>query len=354
MKHLRLMIIAAIAAAFIASCGGAADNKAGNANAANTGAKPAASAPTAESLLELDKKATEAWFKGDARHFEDILAAKFVSFFEGKRGDRNAEIEMIRKNKCEVKSWSLDEPKMSKIDDTTYVVVYKVTFDGECTMDGKSMKIPSPVRAASVWQKVGDLWQGVYHNETLIIDPKAPAPAPEKAADKKEAPKAEPKKEDAKAADAKAGEPKKDDKSATASPATAPAPAKPTPSANTDALVKLHTAGWEAFKAKDAKWFEANMASSFSFVDPIGNYVGSKAEAIKMWTETMKCEGITKVGVSEGFASSVSPTVEILTLKGMADGTCDGQKNGNLWQTAIYAKEGDAWKLAFMFESPAK
>jgi hypothetical protein len=67
----------------------------------------------------------------------------------------------------------------------------------------------------------------------------------------------------------------------------------------------------------------------------------------------MKCEGITSVKVTDGFASAISPTVEILTLKGTADGSCDGQKNGPLFQSAVYVKEGDAWKLAFMFESPA-
>jgi hypothetical protein len=49
----------------------------------------------------------------------------------------------------------------------------------------------------------------------------------------------------------------------------------------------------------------------------------------------------------------ISPTVEILTLTGSADGTCDGQKNGDLYQTAVYVKEGDTWKLAYMMESPA-
>jgi hypothetical protein len=67
----------------------------------------------------------------------------------------------------------------------------------------------------------------------------------------------------------------------------------------------------------------------------------------------MKCEGITKVSVADGFATAISPTMEILTLKGTADGKCDGQPNGPLYQSVVYVKEGDAWKLAFLFESPA-
>jgi ketosteroid isomerase-like protein len=117
-------------------------------------------------------------------------------------------------------------------------------------------------------------------------------------------------------------------------------------------LVKLHTGGWEAFKAKDAKAFGDLISSNMALVDPIGGYLSGKDAVIKTWTETMKCEGITKTSVSDGFASALSPTVEILTLKGTADGKCDGMANGPLWQMAVYVKEGEAWKLAFMQEWP--
>lgn len=337
MRKIGTFFIMMAVAAMLAACGGTAENKPANANAnANANAtKPVAAAPTKEALLDMDKKATEAWIKGDATYFEGMLSDKFVSYNNGERYDKAAEIAMIKGVKCDFKSWSLDDAQMSKINDDTYVVVYKNTSDGSCTWEGKTEKMPSPVRAATVWVRNGDKWQGAYHSETMIIDPKAPPPPAAK--------KEEPKKDDA-----KKEEPKKDDAKAD----TAAKPAKPTPSANTEALVKAHQAGWEAFKAKDAKYFESTLASSFSFVDPMGGYVGTKADAIKAWTETMKCEGITKVSVTDGFATAISPTVEILTLKGSADGKCDGQPNGDLYQSAVYVKEGDAWKLAFMFESP--
>ncbi len=348
MRKTGLIIIASMAA-FIMACGGAAENKPANAPA-NTATK--AAAPTVEALFDMDKKANEAWIKGDKAHFEGMLSDKFVSMEQGKRTGRADVLGMIGSFKCDVKSWNLEDPKMSKINDDTYAISYKGTFDGSCTgPDGKAMKLPSPIRAASVWVREGDKWKGAFHGETLIIDPKAPPAQPAKAEDKKE----EPKTGDnaATTADNKKAETKSDDKAASNSNAAAAAPTKPTPSANTDALVKAHTAGWEAFKAKDAKVFEGMLTSNFAYVDPIGNYVSGKAEAIKMWTETMKCEGITKVAVTDGFASALSPTVEILTLKGTADGTCDGQKNGDLHQAGVYVKEGDAWKLAFMFETPA-
>jgi hypothetical protein len=224
---------------------------------------------------------------------------------------------------------------MSKINDDAYAISYKGTFDGTCTgPDGKAEKLPSPVRAASIYVRDGDKWKGAFHGETLIVDATAPPPPPSAKTDVKKE------------------EPKKDDK-ATANSNAVAAPVKPVPGPNTDALVKMHTAGWEAFKTKDARWFNDNLSSNFALVNALGVYFGSKADVVKQWTETMKCEGITKVALKNGFASAISPTVEILTVTGNADGKCDGQPNGDLWHTAVYAKEGEAWKLAYMFESPA-
>ena len=334
MKNVLKFILIAVVAITFAACGAPAGNAPANNSNANT-AKPAAAAPTKEALLDMDKKANEAYIKGDAKYFEGFLSDKFVSFEMGQRMGKAELVKMLADNKCDVKSWSLDDPQMAMVNADTAVISYKGTWDGTCIgPDGKSMKLPSPTRGASIYIRNGEKWDGAFHAETAIVDPKAPPAAPPPTPDKK-------------------GDPKKDDKAATNMNAAAPAPAKPVGDANTDALVKLHTAGWEAFKAKDAKWFNDNISASFAFVDPIGGWHGAKADIVKLWTEGMKCEGITKVAVTDGFASALSPTVEILTLKGTSDGTCDGQKNGTINQAAVYVKEGEAWKLAFMFESAA-
>jgi len=39
------------------------------------------------------------------------------------------------------------------------------------------MKMPSPVRAASLWVRSGDKWLAVYHGEVPIVDPKNPPKA---------------------------------------------------------------------------------------------------------------------------------------------------------------------------------
>ncbi len=335
MTRLMLFTTVSLAALIFNACGAPADNKPAaltNATNANT-AKPTAAAPTKEALLAIDKQANDAYMKGDLKAFEGLLSDKMVMFDHGQRMDKAAMMKMASGVKCDVKDgWTLDDAQMSMIDADTYVLSYKGTFDGSCTFEGKTDKMPSPVRAASVYVRSGDKWLAAFHGENPIIDPKNP-------------PKAEPKKEEPKKESAKKDEPKKDDKAAEAKPAAG--------DGNTDALVKIHTSGWEAFKAKDAKGFEAMSSANLSLVDPGGNWMSGKAAVIKQWTETMKCEGITKTSVTNGIAAALSPTVEILNVTGTADGTCDGQKNGPLNQTAFYVKEGEAWKLAFMFETIA-
>ena len=338
MKRISVFILTLAAAAFFAACGGTTENKpvANNANATNANAaKPDAAAPTKEILLAVDKQANEAFLRGDGKFFEGFLDDKFVMLEGGQRMDKAAVVKMIGSGKCDVKDWKLEEPQMAMIDADTAVLTYKGTFDGTCSgPDGKAMKLPSPVRAASVYIRSGDKWMPVFHGENLIVDPKNPPAPPAKHEARKE-------------------EQNKDDKAAVNSnTGTAAAPAKATPDAKTDALVKIHLSGWEAFKAKDAKKFEEITTKDVSFVDPMGMWTSGQANVIKVWTD-VACKDITKVSVSDGFASAISPTAEILTVKGTSDGTCYGQKNGDLYQTAVYVKEGDAWKLAFMFESPA-
>ena len=334
-KTLRFILLAA-ASTFFAACGAPAANT--GANTANTNAntntgKPVAAAPTADALMALDKQANEAYVKGNSKFFEGMLSDKFVILTGGgQRMDKAATVKMIASVKCDIKSMDLTEPAMSMIDRDSYALSYKATWDGTCNgPDGKRAKVPSPIRSASIWVRSGDKWQAVFHGENLIVDPKNPA-----------APAAPPKKPNK-------VEPKKDVKTAANSNTAADtaAPARATPDANTDALVKVELALWEAWKAHDAKKLDDLMAKDVSFVNIFGTYLGTKADALKDWTGN-GCE-IKSVSVTDGFASALSPTVEMLTRKGTADGTCGGQQVGgtDIWGVSIYVKDGDAWKFAF-------
>lgn len=359
MRKLTILVLTAVTTAFLSACAPPAENKPANTNTNANTVKPVAAAPTIEELFAMDKQANEAWIKGDRSYFESFLSDKFVSFERGQRMTKTELVKMIGSFKCDVKDWKLEDQQMAKIDADTYVMSYKGTFDGSCTgEDGKAMKLPSPIRAASIFVRDGDKWKGAFHAETLIIDPKNPpsSPAGDKKDDaKKEEAKTEAKKEAPKADD----KAKTDDKTAAHSNTDAngnsntAAPAKPASSANTEALMKLHNAGWDAWKAKDAKKLTDMSTNALSLVNPLGTWIAGQSNTVKHWTEEMKCEGVNTIKLEDGVATALSPTVEMLTLKGTADGTCDGQKNGALYQTAVYVKDGDSWKLAFMFETPA-
>ena len=325
MKKISLFILFAAASMFFAACepSPTVNTAVNNANTNTT--KPVAAAPTVDALMALEKQANEAYSKGDSKFFDEMLSDKFVILGGGQRLDKATTVRMIADVKCDIKSMNLTEPAMSMIDADTYALSYKATWDGTCNdPDGKPMKVPSPIRSASIWVRSGDKWQPVFHGENVIVDPKTSPPPPAPAT----------KKEDTAAANSN-------------STPNIPGPSRATPSANTDALVKIELALWEAWKEHDAKKIDELLARDVSFVNIFGTYFATKADALKDWTGN-GCE-VKSVSVTDGFATALSPTVEMLTRKGTAEGTCGGQEIGgtDIWGVSIYVKDGDAWKFAF-------
>jgi ketosteroid isomerase-like protein len=263
-----------------------------------------------DALLALEKQADEAYIKSDSQFFEGLLSEKFVMREGGRRMDKAALVKMIAGIKCDAKTWNLDEPWMAKIDAETYVLSYRSTWEGTCTgPDGKSVKIPSPTRAATIWVRSGDKWLAAFHGENLIIDPK-------------DSPKA-----------------------------TAP-PAQPAKKANlkptdlsTDALVAVERSVWEAWKAHDAQKLEDLTANDLSFIDIFGNSYANKTDTIKAWSGSI-CE-VKSVGVTEGVVTALSPTVKLLMHTATADGTCYGERVPVVHGNSVYVRDGDTWKLAF-------
>lgn len=332
MRKIGMFILTALIAFAFSGCGAPAGNSnsngsTGNANSGKTTAA-AAAAPTADSLLALDKQANEAYFKGDSKFFEGFLSEKFAEVRGGTRFDKAAVLKIFGDTKCEMKSWALDEPKMTMVDADTYVFSYKGTFDGSCTVGGKTEKVRSPIRAATVFVRNGDKWQAAFHGENPIVDPKAPPAAPAKP-DAKE----EPKKDEANPAEKSASN-------------LSSAPGK---SPNTDALVALEKSGWTAWKMKDAKRLEELTGKNLAILGPDGSWM-TRAETLKFWVE-MPCENVKTVEVKEGYAVALSKDVEMMTFKGSADGTCFGQKNGTQDSMSVYVKEDGVWKLAFNFSA---
>jgi hypothetical protein len=207
---------------------------------------------------------------------------------------------------------------MARIDANTYVLSYRGTFDGSCTgPDGKSMKVPSPMRGATVWVRAGDTWRAAFHGQDPIFDPKNPPP-PAKAEGKKK-------------------EQKKDVATATNSSADP----------STAAMMAIEKKAWEAWAAKDAKKLEELTTAELSFQNIYGTFFANKADTLKNWTSAY-CD-IKSVRVTDGSGTLLSPMVGILNRTGTAEGTCNGQKLPPvpIYGTSVYIKDGDTWKLAF-------
>jgi hypothetical protein len=338
-KFLKIAIAAMIAVSMWACVDNTNSNKPANANAnvsnSNANATASKAAPALDTIMAQEKAANEAYTKGDGRFFQGLLSDKFMSNDMGKPSTKADAVKMISDVKCDVKSMNLSEGKLSKIDDDNYAVVYKSEADGTCKDEsGKDVKIPTPMRAATVWTRgSGDKWQPIWHGDTAIVDPKNP-------------PKMNP---------PSSAPPAKDEKSTansnTNSNSNSNSSATTAADPNVYAIAAAEKAGWEAWKARDADKLGTGLASNASFVDLSGTYLGTKADILSNWTGT-KCD-IKSTNISDVHGETISPTFGFIMFKGTADGECDCMKLKPVWGTTFAVKEGDTWKLVFGFESPA-
>lgn len=286
---------------------------ANNANADSTPIKTAPAAPTKVALITLEKSAYEAWKSKDAKFWGTFLSNKFVGYGSYGKLDKASATKEYTGADCEIKNYVLSDEQMTPLGTDAALLTHKTTVDGTCG----GQTVPAVSWAAGVYVRDGDKWQGAFHAEAPVVDPKA---APAKPVSGKAAPKGGA----AKPADRDAG---------------------------IEAMLAVERAVWEAWRAHDAKKLEDLTARDISFIDIFGTYFATKADALKSWTGT-GCDA-KSVSVTDAARTMLSPTVGILTFNGAADGTCFGQKVGPIWGTSVYVKDGDAWKWSFGINLPA-
>ena len=312
MARIRCFVFSAAAALVVAACDGNAP--ANNAKVADTAAVTPPAAPAIDEFVKLETSAYQAWKSRDAKFWDTFLSDRFVGYgVSGKLDKASATTEYTGAD-CDIRNFALSDEQMKMLGNDAVLLTHKTTVDGTC----RGQKVPANSWAAGVYVRDGDNWRGAFHAEAPIVDPAA---APAEPAGKMDAPVAG----EAKAADGDAG---------------------------TETLLAVEKAVWEAWREHDARKIEALTAADISFINIFGTHFANKADAMKDWTGT-GCD-VKSVSVTDGFASALSPTVEMLTRKGTADGTCGGQKIGTvtIWGVSIYVKDGDAWKFAFAMNSP--
>lgn len=123
------------------------------------------------------------------------------------------------------------------------------------------------------------------------------------------------------------------------------APAAPTK----DALVTLEKSAYEAWKSKDAKFWDTFLSGNFVGYGSSGKL--DKASAAKEYTGA-DCD-IKSYALSDEQMRPLGNDAALITYKTTVDGTCGGQKvPANSWAASIYARDGDTWKGAFHAEAP--
>jgi len=121
--------------------------------------------------------------------------------------------------------------------------------------------------------------------------------------------------------------------------------AKTAPAAPTrDALVTLEKSAYEAWKSKDAKFWDTFLSDKFVGYGSTGKL--DKALATKEYTGA-DCE-IKSYALSDEQMSLLGNDAALITYKTTADGTCGGQKlPANARAASVYVGKGDKWQAVF-------
>ncbi len=126
--------------------------------------------------------------------------------------------------------------------------------------------------------------------------------------------------------------------------------AKPAAAAPTNyALMTLEKSAYEAWKTKDAKFWDTFLSDKFVGYGSSGKL--DKASATKEYTGA-DCE-IKSYALSDEQMRPLGNDAALITYKTTVDGTCGGQKvPANSWAAGVYVRDGDKWKGAFHAEAP--
>jgi len=110
------------------------------------------------------------------------------------------------------------------------------------------------------------------------------------------------------------------------------------------ALVTLEKSAYEAWKSKEAKFWDTFLSDKFVGWGKSGRL--DKVSAKKEYTGA-DCE-IKSYALSEERVSSRGTHAALITYKATVDGTCGGQKiPASSWAAGVYVRDGGQWKAVF-------
>jgi hypothetical protein len=119
---------------------------------------------------------------------------------------------------------------------------------------------------------------------------------------------------------------------------------KATPAGPTQAvLLSLETSAYEAWKSKDAKFWETFLSDKFVGWGSLGRL--DKASATKEYNGA-DCE-IQSFAISDVQMTPLAEDAALITHKINVNGTCGTQDPRPSWAATVYVRDGSRWKAAF-------
>jgi hypothetical protein len=115
-----------------------------------------------ESLITLEKQSWEAWKGRNADFFKNFLSDDHVELGFYGAATKADVLATVATPACVVRSYSIDQFKVTFLDANTALLTYHAAQDTSC----HDKPVPSPVWVGSLYIKRGDRWLNVFYQQS--------------------------------------------------------------------------------------------------------------------------------------------------------------------------------------------
>jgi uncharacterized protein (TIGR02246 family) len=112
-------------------------------------------------IVALEKMAFEAWKKKDRKFFEEHMAEDGQYLDLNGAGGKALYVKAIIENNCTVKTYSLDNEKVTMLSKEVALLTYRYAHDVVCGANPEA----SPLWATTVYVKRSGKWLIAFHQE---------------------------------------------------------------------------------------------------------------------------------------------------------------------------------------------
>ena len=115
-----------------------------------------------ESLITFEKSSWEAWKDRNAEFFKSFLSDDHVELGFYGAANKADVLATVASSACLVRSYSVDQFKVTLLDANTALVTYHAAQDTTC----HDKPVPSPVWVSSLYMKRDDRWLNVFYQQS--------------------------------------------------------------------------------------------------------------------------------------------------------------------------------------------